>query len=331
MRRVNLRQIEVFKAVIEHGTVSAAAAALNVSQPAVSKTLAEFEADSGLRLFDRGKGRLAPTEGGMQLHAEIDRIFSGVQQVENAIEALRRQAQGRLLIGVMPALSGAFVQRVVAAFLKAHPGTYCSVEVRSSEWVTDALVGRRLDVGFVSSGMGNPYVEAEPLAEHALVCIMPLGHPLARRRIVAPADLAGIPYVSFGPETATGQRIMAMLAAHGVELGVALVTNVARTLCEFVAAGTGVSLVHPLMVSDLDRVVVRPFAPGTTLGFLLCRGRASRNERLTDDFVGIARATAGAMLDEVPTQQGASRASGTGPGRRRAKVPATGSHTAAAR
>jgi molybdenum-dependent DNA-binding transcriptional regulator ModE len=111
-RRVNLKQIEVFKAVIEHGTVSSAAAALNVSQPAMSKSIAQLEADCEIRLFDRVKGRLAPTEQGMQLYDEIYRIFSGVQQVENAIDALHRQAQGRLLIGVMPGLSGGFVQRV---------------------------------------------------------------------------------------------------------------------------------------------------------------------------------------------------------------------------
>ena len=319
-RRVNLRQIEVFKAVIEHGTVSSAAAALNVSQPAMSKSLAQLEADADLRLFDRVKGRLAPTEQGMRLYAEIDRIFSGVQQVENAIDALHRQAQGRLLIGVMPALSGAFVQRVVTAFLHAHPGTYCSVEARSSEWVMESLVGHRLDVGFLSSGMQNPYVESELLMEHAVVCIMPPGHPLAARRVVVPTDLAGFPFVSFDPETATGQRIVAMLAAHGVNPNVALVANVARTVCEFVAAGTGLSLVHPLMVhpsmvSASDRIVVRPFEPETTLGFLLSHGPASRNARLVADFTKVARATADAMLQEVLANQPPRRRSSARGGR----------------
>ena len=156
-RRINLRQIEVYKAVIELGTVSAAAAALNVSQPAVSKMLVQLEADCELRLFDRVRGRLAPTEQGMQLYAEIDRIFSGVQQVENAIDALHRQAHGRVLIGVMPGLSGAFVQMVVTAFLREHPGTYCSVEARSSEWIMESLVGRRLDVGLLNQQMHSPW------------------------------------------------------------------------------------------------------------------------------------------------------------------------------
>ncbi len=298
-RRVNLRQIEVFKAVIEHGTVSSAAAALNVSQPAMSKSIAQLEADCEIRLFDRVKGRLAPTEQGMQLYAEIDRIFSGVQQVENAIDALHRQAQGRLLIGVMPGLSGGFVQRVVTAFLQARPGTYCYVEARNSEWIMESLVGRRLDVGLLSARMQSPFVESEMLGEHALVCILPIGHPLAARRVIVPADFDEIPFVSFGPETDIGHQIMGMLAAHGVNPAVALVANIAPTVCAFVASGTGVSLVHPLMVSGFDRIVVRPFEPQTTLGFLLSHDRSSRNARLVDDFIKLTRVTAAAMLDEA--------------------------------
>lgn len=309
-RRVSLRQIEVFKAVIEHGTLSAAAAALGVSQPAMSKSVAQLELDSELRLFDRVKGRLAPTEQGMQLYAEIDRIFSGVQQVENAIDALHRQAQGRLLIGVMPGLSGTFVQRVVSAFLQAHPGTYCYVEARNSEWIMELLVGRRLDVGLLSARMQNPFVESEVMGEHPLVCILPVGHPLAARRVIVPADFAGTPSVSFGPETDIGHQITVLLKAHGVDPVVALVTNIAPTVCAFVAAGAGISLVHPLMVSTFDRVVVRPFEPRAMLGFLLSHDRASRNVRLVEDFIRHTRAMAAVMLQEALVEPARTIAAG---------------------
>src|SRR5262249_3843183 len=130
-RRLNLRQIEAFKAVIEHGTVSRAAGVLNVSQPAISKLIAHLEADAEVRLFDRIKGRLAPTERGMRFYQEIERIFSGVAQIENAAEAIRREEQGRLVVGVMPALAGRFVQEVTMGFLRRRPNVFCSIESRS--------------------------------------------------------------------------------------------------------------------------------------------------------------------------------------------------------
>jgi DNA-binding transcriptional LysR family regulator len=121
MRPINLRQIEAFKAVVDCGTVSRAAEMMNVSQPAISKLIAHLEEDAGLRLFDRLKGRLAPTRRGMRLYEEVERIFAGVRQIENAIETIRRDEQRRLLIGVMPALSGSFIQQATSNFLAQQP------------------------------------------------------------------------------------------------------------------------------------------------------------------------------------------------------------------
>lgn len=299
-RRINLRQIEAFKAVIEHGTVSKAATAQNISQPAMSKLIAHLEADAELRLFDRVKGRLAPTGQGMLLYEEIDRIFSGVQQVENAVEAIHRQRQGRLLIGVMPALSGAFVQRVVRAFLERYPDTYCAIESRSSQWIIGALVDRKLDVGFISDRMQNPFVESEPLMEHPAVCIMPRGHPLAAKRLVTAGDLAGAAFVSFGAESTMGQRIAALFATDEDAPRVVITANVSPTVCEFVATGAGVSVVHPLMVSGFEhRLEVRPFEPAIPMGFLLCHSRENRNARLIRAFLAVTRETARRILAEA--------------------------------
>jgi DNA-binding transcriptional LysR family regulator len=302
-RRVNLRQIEVFKAVMEHGTVSAAATALHVSQPAMSKSLAQLEADTALRLFDRVKGRLAPTEQGMLLYSEIDRIFGGVQQVENAIDALHRQVNGRLLVGVMPALSGGFLQHLVTRFLQARPATYVEVHVRSSEWIMAGLVGHRLDVGLLSARMQSPYVTSEALLGRDLVCIMPRGHALSQKSVIVPADLADVAYVSLEPEGATGQQILGMLAEHGVTPSVSLVTNLSSTLCRFVASGLGVALIHPLAIGAEEALVVRAFEPRTTSGFSLCYDGTSRNVRLVESFASATRETAAMMLAETSDAQ----------------------------
>ncbi|HEV2674746.1 MAG TPA: LysR substrate-binding domain-containing protein [Aliidongia sp.] len=299
-RHLSLRQVEAFKAVIEHGTISRAAAALHVSQPAMSKMIASLESDADLELFDRVKGRLAPTQRGMRLYDEIDRIFAGVQQVENAVDAIRREDQGRIAIGVMPALSGSFVQQVTKGFLERHPQAFCVVESRSSPRLAEWLVTRKLDVGLVEPGVDNPYLVSEPLMEHPLVCIMPAGHALAAKSLVRPADLDGLPFVSFTPEGFTGQRVTEMFAEYRVRLNVVLVASMASTLCEFVATGHGISLVHPVMVKAFgERLVARRFEPAIPLNFRICRSRDGRNARLVDDFVAVAHETARRVLTDV--------------------------------
>lgn len=301
MRRpLNLRQVEAFKAVIENGTVSRAAEVLNISQPAVSKLIAHLEEDTGLELFDRLKGRLAPTERGMRLYEEIDRIFAGVRQVESAVGAIHREQQGRLLVGVMPALSGAFIQQATMSFLNSHPNVFCSIQTRSSQWIADWLVTRKLDVGLVSARINNPYILTESLMELPLVCIMPLDHPLAARSLIEPNDLDNVPFVSFDPESYTGQRIATVFNAYDVRVDIKLAATTAPTLCEFVAAGLGVSLIHPLLISGMKgRVAVRRFEPLVPFDFQLCRVRENRNASLVEAFVQEARAAAERISREL--------------------------------
>ena len=216
-RHINLRQVEAFKAVIENGTVSRAAEMLNISQPAVSKLIAHLEEDTGLKLFDRVKGRLAPTARGMRLYEEIDRIFAGIRQVENAVDTIRREQEGQLMIGVMPALSGPFIQQATMSFLQGRPGVFCSVQSRSSQWIVDWLVTRKLDVGLISSRIENPYV-VDRVADGASAGLHHAARPRARAQARHQAEGPATACRSSRsiPESHTGQRVAPVFEEHGV-------------------------------------------------------------------------------------------------------------------
>jgi DNA-binding transcriptional LysR family regulator len=303
-RALNLRQVEAFKALIETGTVSAAADLIGLSQPAVSKLIVNLELDADVRLFDRIKGRLAPTAQAMRLYDEVGRIFAGVRQVQNALEAIRREEQGRLSIGVMPALNGAFIQRATSRFLDGTPGVYCSIQTLSSQWIIDLLIARKIDVGLVDGGIENPYVTHEPLMARSLVCIMPRGHPFESKSTVTPEDLDGQPFVALNNDTNLGHRIDVMLNERDVTPAVGIVANATQTICEFVAAGMGVGLIHPLMMSGLeDRVVARRFDSDIIYSFQLCRSADSRNARLVEVFSRELREIASEVF-EATNQEG---------------------------
>lgn len=291
-RAINLRQIEAFKAVVENGTVVRAAGVLNISQPALSKLIAHLEFDTGLRLFDRVKGRLAPTEQAMRLYDEIGRIFAGVRQVESAVDAIRREEQGRISIGVLPGLAGSFIQRVTSSFLATSGNIFCEIESIASEWIVDRLITRKLDIGLVSARIDNPYIVREPLMDHPIVCIMHPDHPLAAKRIIKAKDLNDVPFIAF-QSTDLGMLVDRTLNEHNVRPRVALVSSIAPTVVEFVAAGLGVSLVHPLLVSGSEnRVVTRRFESEITYHFQLCHSPDSRNALVVEAFADEARKVA---------------------------------------
>lgn len=299
-RHINLRQIEAFKATIECGAVSRAADLMGISQPAVSKLLAHLEEDSGLQLFDRTKGRLLPSNQGMRFYDEVQRIFAGVSQVEQAAQTIRREEQGRLTIGVMPGLSGQFIQRIIADFLSAYPKTYVIVKDGSSRYIADWLATRQVDVGIISERFDNPNLTSIPLHDSPMVCVLPLGHRLAEKAVIEPSDLKGERFVAFAPESQTRQLVEATLGALDVQVDIVMEAGTAPTVCEFIAAGHGVSIVHPLLAHPVrNRVATRPFQPAISYGMLLSRSREARDARLVDAFIAQARDATERVFAEI--------------------------------
>lgn len=299
-KSLNLRQIEAFKAVIEHGSVNRAADALFVSQPAVSKLLLKLEQDSGLALFERVKGRLAPTQHGMRLYEEVDRIFVGLRQLEEAIDSIRRDEQRQLHIGVMPALSGSFVRRVTMEFIKKHPDVHITIETRGSQFLAEWLVSRQIDVVLAGSLIDNPYIDREPLTSSPLVCALPLDHPLTRKRVIRATDLDNEPFVTFAPNSQTDKLTRQAFLSTGARLRTVLETVTAPTVCEFVAAGLGVSLIHPLFAEGArGRLALRRFDPEIEFTFQLCWIDATRNASLVEAFMQDARRVSQQISDEL--------------------------------
>ncbi|MFD2262879.1 LysR substrate-binding domain-containing protein [Lacibacterium aquatile] len=291
MRNPSLRQLEALMAVIEAGTVSRAAEALRISQPAASKLIQDLEADTGLQLFERDSGRLVPTGRGMRLYEEVERIFGGVNQLARAVDAIRREEHGHLFVGAMPALSGPFMSRVVASFQARHPNVFLSVETLASQYLTEAVLLRRLDVALVISGLEHPSMVVETLQTPPAVVVLPLGHRLCAKSELTPEDVAGEPFVAFGPSGMTRRKVDAVFKAHEQRLNVVIEATSAPNVAEFVAAGIGITIADPLSMEFVaGRVAVRPFLPALYIENQMIRPVRARNSGLAADFVEEVRA-----------------------------------------
>ena len=113
---INVRHLAVFRAVMQMGTVSGAARMLNVSQPAVTKSLQLLESHLGVTLFERVKGRLKPAGDSEILMPEIDRLFSMILSVEQLAEEVRRGHKGHVAIATVGTLASSLVASAVAVW-----------------------------------------------------------------------------------------------------------------------------------------------------------------------------------------------------------------------
>lgn len=297
---MNLRHIEAFKAVIENGTVQRAAEVMHISQPAVTKLLQAFERSAGFRVFDRAQGRLAPTAEALALYREVERVYAGVDEIRRTAAEIRALRRGALVVGAMPALAAGFAQRVARAFLDAHPGV--ALEMRSTQRVrlVDGVASGQLDIAMINAAHEHPEVETELLSRAAAVCLLPPTHALARKKSVRPADLRGVPFVSWSEGTETRLKVDALFTQARIARAAGYSASTAPAICAFVAHGLGVALAHPLYVGvAAGAVAVRPFAPALELDVMIAYARRGARPPLVSAFVEEARRQAQLVIADV--------------------------------
>ena len=148
---MNLRHLEAFRAVMLSGSVTQAAQSLNLSQPAVSKMLAELEHQLGFQLFLRSRGSaLTVTPEADAFFYEVERSFSGIAALKRVAEDIRNMATGTLRIAALPALAVSFLPRVIAAFRETHPGVTVQLQTRSSSTVRQWMANQQFDIGLAT-------------------------------------------------------------------------------------------------------------------------------------------------------------------------------------
>ncbi|MEX4010029.1 LysR substrate-binding domain-containing protein [Neoaquamicrobium sediminum] len=287
---MNFRQIEAFRAVMICGTASRAAEMLRISQPAVSRHIAELEASARLTLFERSRGRLKVTAEGKAFFEEVTRAFTGIERLRFAAENIRSFVGARLRVVSMPALGHAFLPRVVGRFARQFPNSSVLLQVRSSEFVREEIAAGNYDLGFAADEINSAGVEVQPFASPDAVCLLPQGHRLAGYQTVRPVDFDNERFVTLANEDAARSRFDRIFAEAGVRPKIVSETQYSLTVCNLVRNGVGIALVNPFSLDGLDltgMALVR-FRPSAQFRSLLVRPPNAPQSRLADAFLGMA-------------------------------------------
>src|SRR5215471_8327654 len=257
---MELRHVRYFLAVAEELHFGRAAARVHVAQPALSRQIRGLEVEMGLTLFERDRRRVALTAAGT---AFLDQAKSLLEHVDRAVEAARGAARGELgllRIGYVPAVAGTGLPEIVRSFRKRFPGVDVRLQEMNPAMQIEAVLGNRVDVGFVRGPTHEPAVAVQTVLAEPLVAALPGGHPLGRHKRIGLAMLAGEPFVlqarSRGP--GSHDQILAICRAAGFSPRVVQEGSQAE-VASLVASGAGVALV-PASLQAIRRagVLYRP-------------------------------------------------------------------------
>lgn len=256
------RQLEAFHALIVGETVTRAAELLFVTQPAVSRLIADLEQEVGFTLFERVRGRLVPTEDALLLHEEVERSLDGMTRIANVARDIKTARKGILQIAAAPSLSLSFLPKVIASFLEQHNDVNISLSGSNSTAVVDQVTSQRCHVGFIMLPTHYPGVHSEKLLTTEVVCIAPMGHALAAKAVIHPKDLAGERFISHPSDLESRLRVDALFAAYGIQRHLQIETQFNAGVCSFVENGLGVALIDPITALNYPgKIAIRRFEP----------------------------------------------------------------------
>jgi DNA-binding transcriptional LysR family regulator len=216
---MRFQEIETFRALMRMATTHKAAALLGVTQPAVSQSLKRLEAQAGVPLFLRLRGRLVPTPEAAVLLAEVDRVFVGMDAIEQRLRGLRDHGVNTLELACYPAFGLGFMPRALASLRQpGREGPHVSLQVLSSVGVRERVAMGLCDFGLLADELPLHGMDHSVFASFPGVVVMPAGHRLARHKVVRPQALAQEAFLALNPEDASRKRLDAALSAQGVTL-----------------------------------------------------------------------------------------------------------------
>lgn len=193
---MDLRLLRYFIACVENKTMHAAAAAVNVSQPALSKAIRNLEMDLGVALLDRQPRGVVPTPFGETLFRYAKMVDSEMRRAVAEIDAMKGMTRGSIVIGVIPTMS-TVISDVARLVMQRHPGLKLQLRVAFSAELTAALLDGEIDIAILLLPPAGAQLglEIRPLLQTSPTVVVRSGHPLENRKHLTLRELADYPWL----------------------------------------------------------------------------------------------------------------------------------------
>lgn len=289
---VQLKSLRSFHAIVRTGSVTAAAREMGLSQPTVSRVLAQLEQQVGFELFYRDRGRLVVTADGLMLFEEVDLALGQMDRLSGLIDDIGAYRTGELKLVAPPSFAEGILPDIASAFLAEHPKVRLAIDSRSVETAKQLVAGRAVDAGFLKLPINRPDLRAERIVSSQTAAVLASGHPLAGEEALSPAQLRGEPLILLGRGRESRHQIETAFREAGVVPSVRVETHTIGSACALAARGLGVALVNELLARaslPTHPVVLLPFRPRMVQDYAFVTAAATGTSRLAAAFLDHTR------------------------------------------
>jgi DNA-binding transcriptional LysR family regulator len=261
---LNVRQIEVFRAIMVSGSISGAARMLAISQPAISRMLAYMEDRLQLKLFERRAGRVIATPEAHQIFDEVDKVYQHVQRVNQVAEELRFKGIDHIRVACSPSLGQSVMPLAIKMFGERFGDVRVEMEILGRTELIDRISTGRVHFGASVLPVDDTTVSSQPVATGRLVVICPSGHRFSSMSSIRTQDLGGEHLIGFGAHTPYGNLLHEFIPdCPPASTIVRFVPNA----CSLVRVGVGVAIVDEFALSRdfSEKIAIRPLEPEVSI------------------------------------------------------------------
>ncbi|TXN70482.1 LysR family transcriptional regulator [Methylobacterium sp. WL6] len=248
---LNLHLLRLFASVAQTGSFSRAADDLNVSQPAISRGVRDFELQVGCRLLDRGPRGVRVTREGEALLRYAKSLFAMERAAEEELRSLRELGEGILRIGASTTIATYMIPSYLGSFYKAHPGVEISIVSANTRAIATLLLEHAIDVALVEGPVDEPGIVSEAWLTDEMVLITSPEHAFARE--IEPVDTARLNAETFicrEPGSGTREIVAEVLRNNGIRPVRSLEIGSTEAIKQLVASGLGVAITSAAAIRD---------------------------------------------------------------------------------
>ncbi|MDE2407111.1 MAG: LysR family transcriptional regulator [Xanthomonadaceae bacterium] len=271
---MDLANLAAFVAVAEHGGFSAAAEQLHITQPAVSKRIAQLEASLDARLFDRLGRQVVPTEAGRTLLPRAQRLLADADDARRALREVGEGVGGTLRFATSHHIGLHRLPPLLRRFAGKYPQVELDIRFMDSEQAWNEVLQGRIELALTTLGPATPPLQATSLWHDPLCFVAAATHPLAQRKTLALADLSAHSAVLPDPGTFTHRIVAEAFASRGLPLRLRMTTHSLETLKMLASVGLAWSVLPQTLLDRSLRVLpLRGVKLSRELGLVTHTGR----------------------------------------------------------
>jgi len=293
---MELRHLRDFVAVAENLSFTKAAGKLHLAQPSLTRQIQNLEEEIGVRLLNRSKSRVALTEEGRAFLVDARRVLALATESVQAVQRLSRGETSQLNIAYSSNFSFELLPETLGGFRQAFPHVALNLFDLTPAEQFRALEVRKIDLGFV--GLRPPAstrgLQWESIARHRTVVVLPVKHPLARKRRVNLGALKTMFFVGMSEKTHPGFRdwLCETCQPAGFTPRILQDAELEPALMTFVAEGLGVTLAREhIKTLPHPGVAIRPLAPPVKTDYYIAWNR-DNNSRALQQYIEIVKSLA---------------------------------------